>query len=85
MTREEFETALDAHRLWIQEWPNGKCRWYLVRRNGRTRTWKKDAARWEIPIKWKFRSTGRVNEKYPLEPTFKQEPGPDPDGYDYNW
>jgi hypothetical protein len=79
MTREQFEQALDQRRLWLKEnWHNGP-RWYLVRRNGRTKTWAKDRGRWEVPIKWKLRETLRVGDWNidTLDERFKVNPGPD--------
>lgn len=62
MTREAFEAALDSGRLQTKErdYALGVDHWYFCRRNGRTRTWKLDPARFEIPIKYKFRETLRV-------------------------
>jgi hypothetical protein len=76
MTREEFETALDERRLWIVEYQVQGRRNYLVRRNGRTKTWKTDPNRFEIPIKWKLRNTARINEKVELNAWFVTQPGP---------
>lgn len=76
MTREEFETALDEHRLWIVEYQVQGRKNFLVRRNGRTKTWAKDASRFEIPIKWKLRNTARINEKVALSAWFVINPGP---------
>jgi hypothetical protein len=59
MTREAFETALDRGQL--QTCIRGHdTKWYAVRRNGRTRTWKRDPTRFEIPVKYRFRETWRV-------------------------
>jgi hypothetical protein len=77
MTQEEFEAALDGRRLWIREWEGLRARWYLVRRNGVTKTWKKDGSKWTVPIKWKLKSTARVTEKTGLDDWFKANPGPD--------
>jgi hypothetical protein len=77
MTREEFEKALDEHRLWIIEYGGKGQRNYLVRRNGATKTWKKDPTRWEVPVKWKFNNTARVSDKLVLDAWFKAQPGPD--------
>ncbi len=41
MTREEFEQALDERRLWIMEYQRTGQKNFLVRRNGQTKTWKK--------------------------------------------
>lgn len=74
----EFETALDERRLWIKEHQNGNPKYYLVRRNGRTKLWRKveNEHRWEIPIKWKLNNTARISEKFDLDAWFKAQPGP---------
>jgi hypothetical protein len=60
MIREVFETALDAGQL---ETRVGD-RWYRCRRNGRTKTWKRDPSRFEIPIKYRWRDTTRVRSEH---------------------
>lgn len=62
MTREEFETALDAGTLWVRV-PLGPDRWYRCRRNGRTKLWKRLASRFEIPIAYRYRDTVRVSDR----------------------
>ncbi len=57
-TKAEFEAALDAGRVQVQ-CQNG--RWYDVRRNGQTKTWKTRPTEWQIPIKWAFRSCGTAS------------------------
>lgn len=47
-TRQDMETALAKGHLWVAM-ANG--RYWRLRRNGETRTWKRDAARFEIPCK----------------------------------
>ena len=59
MTRQQFETALDAGKLEVQL-TNG--RWYRVRRNGKTKTWKTRPGEFETPIKWCLRNCGRVSD-----------------------
>lgn len=61
MNRFTFETALDSHNLQIC--PNAN-HWYDVRRNGRTRTWKRDPARFEIPVKYAFKNTILVTDSW---------------------
>jgi hypothetical protein len=60
MTRQELETALDSGRLEINGCYNGSG-WYRARRNGKTRTWKRDAERFEVPIKWAFKNYGTID------------------------
>ena len=63
VTKQEFELALDGHRLWVREdWSSGP-RWYLLRRNGRTKLWVRSPERWEIPVKYKLKECMKVNEK----------------------
>ena len=67
MTRLEFEQALDTHRLWIREdWSSGP-RWYLLRRNGRTKLWARSPHRWEIPVKYKLKECMKVSDKTLLD------------------
>ena len=77
MTREEFEKALDERRLWIREYHHNTVKNYLVRRNGATKEWKREPLRWEVPIKWKLKSTARISDKTELDSWFTAQPGPD--------
>ncbi len=52
MTRLELEAALDSGKLEVQ-WANGT--WHSVRRNGASKTWKRDPLRFAIPVKTGFR------------------------------
>ena len=47
-TRQDIETALANGHLWIAM-TNG--RYWRLRRNGKTRIWKRDPARFEVPCK----------------------------------
>jgi hypothetical protein len=58
----EIEQALDARRLFLAM-SNG--RWQQLRRNGRTRTWKRAPERFQIPIKWGLYGYGVVDEGLP--------------------
>jgi hypothetical protein len=53
--RETVEDALDRGHLWMAV----GGRWWRCRRNGQTKTWKRDEARWKVPIKagWKVYDT----------------------------
>jgi hypothetical protein len=53
----ECETALDTGKLYAAA---GSNRYWLARRNGATKRWKRDATRFRIPIKYGFRGTGRI-------------------------
>lgn len=64
MTREAFETALDAGQLQTAIVRREGTEWYTCRRNGRTQTWKRDLARFEIPIKYRWRDTMRVKSDH---------------------
>jgi hypothetical protein len=61
--RYEIETALDAGRLYFAM-SNGN--WYQLRRNGRTRTWRRAPERFAIPVKWGLYGYGVVDEGMPL-------------------
>jgi hypothetical protein len=78
MTKQEFEKALDENRLWIREHTVQGRKNYLVKRNGRTKTWttKGGRGRWEVPIKWKQWSTARINQRVDLGAWFTAQPGP---------
>jgi hypothetical protein len=58
MTRDELETALDRGRLQIQSVNGG--RWFDIRRNGATKTWKRNPNKVEIPCKVGFRECFRL-------------------------
>lgn len=63
MTREQFETALDAGTL--ETLIRGRePKWYRVRRNGQTKTWKRDPERFEIPVKFRFKDCMRVKSEH---------------------
>jgi len=64
MTREAFETALDSGQLLTMVQWRDHSQWYTCRRNGRTRTWKRDSDRFIIPIKYRYRDTMRVTERH---------------------
>lgn len=64
MTREQFEAALDGGTLETRILQRGGPRWYRVRRNGRTQTWKRSPSRFEIPIKFRYRDTMRVTNAH---------------------
>ena len=52
-----IEAALAGGNLWAAM-RNG--RYWKVRRNGRTQTWKRDPARFRIPVKAGLKSCGEV-------------------------
>jgi hypothetical protein len=60
MTREAFEAALDQGQLWTRV----GSRWYVCRRNGQTKVWKRDESRFEVPIKYRFRDAARVESRH---------------------
>lgn len=59
LTRHELETALDAKRLYMRM-PTGN--WWVVRRNGKTQTWKTRDGAFRIPFKAGLRATGALTE-----------------------
>ena len=54
----EIEDALDMGSLWIQV---AGARYWKVRRNGATRTWKKPIAGWRVPVKFGFRYCTQID------------------------
>jgi hypothetical protein len=54
-----IESALDAGNLWALM---GHGRYWRLRRNGRTQTWKRDPDRFRIPVKCGLKSCGEVTE-----------------------
>ena len=65
MTRTEIEKALDTGLLWAAM-ANG--RYWRLRRNGATKTWKRDAARFEIPVKAGLRACARLTPDSVITP-----------------
>lgn len=62
LTRDNVDSLLDAGRLQgAISHPSG-VRWWRLRRNGKTRTWKRDASRFEVPVKAGLRTTGRISD-----------------------
>lgn len=59
MTLLEIEKLLDAHML-EAEMNNG--RWWTVRRNGKTKTWKTRPNEFSIPIKAGLRSCAYITQ-----------------------
>lgn len=59
MTRQEFETALDAGQIKARM---GNGNLWMVKRNGRTQTWKTRPNEFRIPIKIGFRDYGAVDQ-----------------------
>jgi hypothetical protein len=60
MTRTAFEGALDSASLWTRIRTHKGDRWYVCRRNGSTRVWKRDPDRFEVPVKFRLRDCIRV-------------------------
>lgn len=60
----DFERALDQGRLFAAMRDGA---WWRARRNGATKTWKRDPLRKEIPVKCGFKSCARV-ESYNFQP-----------------
>lgn len=59
VTRANVETLLDRGELYAGM-RNGA--WWKLRRNGATKTWKRDATRVRIPIKAGLKSTSAITE-----------------------
>jgi hypothetical protein len=72
MTRAEIETALDQGRLEILVGPD---RWWRVRRNGRTQTWKTRPGEFRIPIKAGLRVYAAITDLNMDSGTFRVRTG----------
>ena len=61
MLLKDIERALDNSdmELWAQM---GNGRWWKLRRNGKTQTWKRSPERFRIPVKAGLKSCGEVQE-----------------------
>lgn len=59
ITRENIDALLDAGRIEVAMRSGA---WWSIRRNGATRTWKRDAERVYLPIKYGFRMTTAITE-----------------------
>lgn len=54
ITRDNVDRLLDSGRLAVSVWvpsARGHVRWWIARRNGETRRWKRDPKRIRIPFK----------------------------------
>lgn len=69
-TRETVEKALDSGRLSVNM--GGRKPWG-VRRNGQTKTWKREPDRFRIPVKIGFRHYGAI-EAHNLNEWIIEEP-----------
>lgn len=57
--RLRLEQMLDAGCIEVKM---SSLRWWQIRRNGKTQTWKSDANRIRIPFKMGFKGTGAITE-----------------------
>lgn len=55
----DLQHALDFGMLYV---PMLTGRYWLARRNGATRTWKRDPKRFRIPVKYGFRGCSAITE-----------------------
>lgn len=53
----DIEAALDGHSLYVAA---GQGRFYLARRNGQTKRWKREPDRFRLPIKYGFKSCAAI-------------------------
>lgn len=60
ITRDNIDALLDAHRLEIYSYTTKK--WYSIRRNGKTKHWKRNPNRIRIPCKVGFRECFAITE-----------------------
>lgn len=67
MTRQQFEAALDAGRVFCQM-SNG--RQWLARRNGATKLWKTRPNEFRIPVKADFRATSYADQGNFNDPSY---------------
>lgn len=51
LTLEEIESALKTGQLWLMMGRGRVTNYWMLRRNGKTKRWKRDVTRWEIPVK----------------------------------
>jgi len=63
ITRQTVNVLLDARAIQIAV-RGREVRWYTLRRNGKTRYWKRDANRIVIPVKYRFRDTTRIHGEW---------------------
>ena len=68
MTRQRIETALDAGLI-EAEMNNG--RWWRLRRNGKTQTWKTRPGEFRIPIKAGLKACGEITDLNMDNPYFR--------------
>lgn len=59
MSRETIETALDAGKV---EVAMNSGRWWRLRRNGKTQTWKTRPGEFRIPVKAGLRACGEITD-----------------------
>lgn len=57
--RSRLEQMLDAELIEVKM---SSLRWWRIRRNGKTQTWKKDANRIRIPFKMGFKGASAITE-----------------------
>lgn len=57
ITRADVEAILDAGRIEVAV---GNGKWWSIRRNGQTKTWKSQPGRIRIPYKYGFRGYGAI-------------------------
>lgn len=60
LNRATIESLLDSRTLCVRM-HSGRV-WDSVRRNGATKTWKREPNRFRIPIKYGFRGYGEITE-----------------------
>jgi len=59
ITRDNVDVLLDARRI---ETAMSRGRWWGIRRNGKTRTWKTDPKRIVIPYKFGLKGCSQITE-----------------------
>lgn len=61
LTRANVDAYLDAHELCAQM---GNGRWWRIRRNGKTQTWKRSPDSFRVPIKAGLKSYGDISDAH---------------------
>lgn len=69
ITRQNIDKMLDAGELYAAM---NSGRWHKLRRNGATKTWKRDVTRIRVPFKYGLYGYGAITESDFLTPTSSQ-------------
>jgi hypothetical protein len=68
INRADIEQALDTGQLFMDVTLRaGPPRFWLIRRNGQTKTWKRSPDWFRIPVKYGFKGYDQIDHNYPKE------------------